>query len=122
MVQVFRLDRLIAAGIDPDELAADDVVFDGLELDEEEGLKLADAFQQCNFDLYDAMADSIALGTVDPATARRCFEATISRDQLRHAMAASMVAADEDAASPEADALFEALFTCSGGDEGDLGG
>lgn len=120
MVQVFRLDRLIAAGIDPAELAADEVVFDGLELDEEEGLKLADAFQQCNFDLYDAMADSLSLGTLDPATARRCFEATISRDQLRRALAESMIAGDDDVPSPESEALFEALFTCSGGDEGDL--
>jgi hypothetical protein len=120
MVQVFRLDRLTAAGIDPDELAADEVVFDGLELDEADGLKLADAFQQCGFDLYEAMADSLSLGTLDPATARRCFEATVSRDQLRHAMAETMIAGDDDVPSPESEALFEALFTCSGGDEGDL--
>ena len=122
MVQVFGLERLAAADLDPEELAADGVAFDALELDEEEGLKLADAFQQCNFDLYEALADSLTVGTLDPATARRCFEATVSRDQVRRAMAATMIGGDDGAESPESEALFEALFTCSGGDEDDLDG
>jgi hypothetical protein len=124
VVQVIRLERFAAAGLDPEDLAADELGFDELELDEEDGLKLADAFQQCGVDLYDALADSLTRGTLDPATARRCFEATVSRDQVRRAMAASMIG-EEDVAvadSPESEALFEALFTCSGGDEDDLDG
>ena len=126
MVQVFQVGRLTAAGIEPDDLAADDMVFDGLELSEEEGLKLADAFQQCGFDFYDAMVDSIVLETADPAAARRCFEGALSREVFRQAMAQSLVADDEGANTAESEAMFAAMSTCTmavgEGTGDDLGG
>jgi hypothetical protein len=113
MVQVFRVDRLLDEGVDPESLGSDEVVFDGLELSEDEGLKLADAFQQCNFDLYRAFVDSIAADTADPAAARRCLEATVSREVLRQAMAESFIGADGAANTAASEAMFTAMSTCT---------
>lgn len=112
MVQVFRLERLEAAGIEPDQLAEGNLVFEGMELSDDDGLKLVDAFQQCDYDLYDALFDSMVLGTADEGEARRCLEATLSRDALREAMAASFTATAVEDDVPEMDALSNAMFAC----------
>lgn len=112
MVQVFRVERLEAAGVEPDRLTEGDLVFEGLELTEDEGLKLVDAFQQCDFDLYDAIVDSMAFGAPDEGEARRCIQASLSREDLRQSMARGLLAEDDAIDDPEMDAISQAMFAC----------
>jgi hypothetical protein len=117
MVQVLQLERLQAAGVEPDQLSEGNLEFDDLGLVEDDGLKLVDAFQQCDFDLFETVIDLMAAGTPDEAEARRCLQASLSRDDLRQSMARSFVAGAEDVDDLELDPMSRAMFTCVMGEE-----
>jgi hypothetical protein len=118
IVDIIRLERLTDAGLTPEAFAGEDLELRALGLEAAEGLEIMDAFGECDFDLYDALLASFSAEAPDPAVARACMEAAVTPEQLRETMARGFIEGDAFEESPEAEAVFAPLFSCSFGETG----
>jgi hypothetical protein len=129
-ITIIGVDRLEAAGIDPEEFAGDDVSFEELGLERDEADELIDAFGSCDIDLRDAMIDSMVADAGDSDVMRGCLEAGLTDESVRALMVAAFTEGEDaleegNLDDPEAERAFGALFGCAftGGfdDSGDDG-
>lgn len=124
-INTFGVDRLEEQGVTAEDIAADtDMEFTDLDLTEDEGGALYDAFGECDVNLSEIMLEEMAADEDMTEAAKTCMEGIFTDENLRKLMVSSMVNG-EDAMEddPELAPLMGQLMGCAfmsmGDSEGD---
>jgi hypothetical protein len=94
-VDIFRVERLTAAGLDPEDLASElDGDFASIGLSDEDGNALYDSFADCDVDVKAALVQTMAAQRDLSDDAADCLRETFPDDLVRRVMVTTFVEGD----------------------------
>lgn len=116
MINAMGVDRLEEAGVTPEDIAADEdngMDFSDLNLTEEDGNKMYDAFGACDINLREVMMESFS-GEGMPDEAAECIEGVLTDDNLRTFIVSLMVNGEDGMESdPAMEGFMNELMGCA---------
>ena len=105
-VSILGVDRLEAAGIEPGDLAADDLDFAELDLSEADGEAMLDALDECDVDMREIFLSGMTEDSELSEEDRACLDEAFDDDLLRRILVTSLVEG-EDALDQDEDLMGE---------------
>jgi hypothetical protein len=115
MINAVGVDRLEEAGVTPEDIEndTDSMDFSDLDLSEDDGNAIYDAFGACDINLRDVMMESFASEDV-PAEAQECIEGVLTDDNLRTFIVSMMVNGEDGMESdPAMEGFMSELMECA---------
>ncbi len=94
-VSILDVDRLEEAGIEPDELAEDDLEFSELGLSESDGEAMFDALGECDVDLRESFIEGMLADSDLSEEDRACLDEAFDDDLLRRILVAAFVRGED---------------------------
>ena len=94
-VSILGVERLEAAGIDPDELADDDLDFSELGLSESDGEAMFDALEECDVDIRESFLAGMTEESDMSDDDRQCLDEALDDDLLRRLLVTTFVEGDD---------------------------